>query len=306
MNGINALSGRGLRFLGVAAFLLGSRLTAAEPDAASASGLRVAAALDPQRGTLAMPGSGKAVGALLDDLHGGLRQKVLNLDSSSPTLLFPVLGKIPGWQSDVMLLNYQNTPQRIAFLFMELGANNASRAPLYYTLPANQFVYWHDFFPTGLGITGIGAIIVTGVDAFGNPDTAALLDGSARLYQTNSAGGTLSQLFPSVPLLDVPSGSRVTALGLRSDSHFRTNAGVVNPDGFAHTFTVSIVGPGVTTFQVTVLPYSMMQVPIPNGGTYGDIALQFTSDSGSWWSAYGASVDNVSGDSWSAHGALAN
>jgi hypothetical protein len=258
-----------------------------------------------QRGTLAQPWSGRSVGAILDNVHAGLREKVLNLDSASPDLLFPVLGKIPGWQSDVMLINYKSTPQRLVFLFLEQGKNNVNGVPLYYTVPANFMTYWHDFFATGLGLTGIGAIIVAGVDSVGNIDGTARLDGAARLYQTNTAGGTLSQLFPAVPLQDAPTGSRTSALGLRSDQRFRTNAGVVNPDSVAHAFTVSIVASGVTTFQIDVLPYSMMQVRVPNDGSYGDIALQFTSSSGTWWSSYGATVDNISGDSWSSHGALA-
>ena len=242
---------------------------------------------------------------MLDVVQVSLRQKVLNLDSASPDLLFPVLGKIPGWNSDVMLINNKTVPQRVFFLFLEQGKNNANGVPRDYTIPARFTVYWHDFFGTGLGITGIGSILVIGVDSGGNLDSTASLDGSARLYQTTPAGGTLSQMFPAVPLQDAPTGARTTALGLRSDQGFRTNAGVVNPDSVAHTFTVSIVAAGVSSFEISVPPYSMMQVRIPNDGSYGDIALQFTSDSGSWWSSYGASVDNISGDSWSAHGALA-
>jgi hypothetical protein len=258
-----------------------------------------------QRGTMALPADGPGVGALLENVHAGLRAKALNLDSASPDLLFPVLGKIPSWQSDVMLINYRSTPQRVVFLFLEQGKNNVNGVPLYYTVPASFMTYWHDFFATGLGLSGIGTIIVAGVDSLGNIDSNARLDGSARLYQTNTAGGTLSQLFPAVPLQDAPSGARTTALGLRSDPRFRTNAGVVNPDSVAHTFTVSIVAASVSSFQISVLPYSMMQVRIPNDGSYGDIALQFTSTSGTWWASYGACVDNISGDSWSSHGALA-
>ena len=258
-----------------------------------------------QQGTLALPHAGPRVGAILDGLHARLRQKALNLDSASLDLLFPVLGKIPGWQSDLMLINNKTVSQRVVILFLEQGKNNANAEVRGYTIPAQFMVYWHDFFGTGLGITGIGSVIIAGADNLGNLDSTASIDGSARLYQTTSAGGTLSQMFPAVPLQDAPSGARTTALGLRSDQNFRTNAGVVNPDSVAHTFTVSIVAAGVSSFQISVPPYSMMQVRIPNDGSYGDIALQFTSDSGSWWSSYGASVDNISGDSWSAHGALA-
>ena len=146
--------------------------------------------------------------------------------------------------------------------------------------------------------------MILAVDGGGNADSQALIDGSARLFQTDSLGGTLSQMFPSVPVHDAPAGTRTSALGLRSDAQFRTNAGVVNFDGVARTFTVNIVAASVSTFTIDVPPYSMMQVRIPNDGSFGDIVLQFTSNATNFWSAYGASVDNVSGDSWSAHAAL--
>ncbi len=255
-------------------------------------------------GTLALPDSGTSVGQFLDRPEG-FRQKALNLDSASSDLLFPVLGKIPGWRSDLMLINYKSAPQRLYIYFLEQGKDNRTAGPRTYTLPANFVTYWHDFFGTALSISGIGSIMIIAVDSGGSIDSTAKIDGSARLYQTDAAGGTLAQMFPGVPVQDVPAGARTTALGLRSDQNFRTNAGVVNLDSVARTFTVSIVGATVTSFQINVPAYSMMQVRIPGDGSYGDVALQFTSNSTTWWSSYGASVDNISGDSWSAHGALA-
>lgn len=257
-----------------------------------------------QPGTRASGGGGPRLGEALDRLRG-FRQKALNLDSAATDLIFPVLGKIPSWSSDLMLINYRATPQKMLIFFLELGQNNVNAAPWTYTLPANQMTYWHDFFGTGLQIDGIGSILFIPVDSQDDPDGNARIDGSARLYQTAGNGGTLAQLFPGVPIHDAPTGARTTATGLRSDSHFRTNAGVVNLDSIAHNFTVSIVAGTVSTFNISVPPYSMNQVRIPGDGSYGDIALQFTSDSGTWWSSYGACVDNISGDSWSSHGALA-
>ncbi len=271
----------------------------------SVSALAQQSSLGVEQGTSALAGGGASAGQAIDELRG-FREKALNLDSASPDLLFPILGKIPGWQSDLMLINYRSTPQDVRIFFMQQGQNNASANPYTYTLPANFMTYWHDFFGTGLGINnGLGSIMIVGVNSAGNPDANARLDGSARLFQTNSAGGTLSQMFPAVPVQDAPAGARTTALGLRSDQRFRTNAGVVNLDSVARTFTVSIVSSSVSSFTISVPPYSMMQVRIPNDGSYGDIALQFTTNSSTWWSSYGASVDNISGDSWSAHGALA-
>lgn len=292
------LNGRPLRLVVAATVLLGASLLAVAQERSAPSAANL------QRGTQAVAG-GRSVGAMLDEFRGSLRTKALIVDAASDNLLFPVLGKIPGWRSDVMVINYKSTAQRVAFLFLESGVNSGSRDALYYNLPANSPTYWHDFVGTALGINGLGSVVILGVDSQGNIDTSASLDGSARLYQTDSRGGSLSQMFPSVPLQDAPTGSRTTAIGLRSDPQYRTNAGMVNPDSVAHTFTVTILGSSVNSFQVNVLPYSMTQVRIPNDGTYGDLALQFTSNSGNWWSAYGATADNISGDSWSAHAALA-
>ena len=247
---------------------------------------------------------GRSLDRALDEARA-VRQKALIVDAATTDLVFPILGKIPGWKSDVMLINHRSVDQALHIFFMAQGQNNASAAPYTYTLPANRMVYWHDFFGTGLGINnGLGSIMILAVNSAGNADGQALIDGSARLFQTDDFGGTLSQMFPSVPLHDAPAGTRTTAVGLRSDFNFRTNAGVVNFDSVARTFTVNIVAAAVSTFTISVPPYSMMQVRLPNDGTYGDIALQFTSNTTNFWSAYGASVDNISGDSWSAHAAL--
>ena len=305
MHHVQEYSGRVSRIVAVSFCLWGAGLLAR----AQQSALSVPPAA--HRGGQAVASDGPTVGASLDALRGtlreaGPREKVLNLDSASDALIFPILGKIPNWSSDVVLINNRTTPQRVAFLFLQQGVNSGSSNPRYYTLPAQLFVFWHDFFGTGLGISGLGTIVVIGVDNAGNLDSSASIDGSARLYQTDAHGGTLSQMFPAVSFRDAPSGARTSAVGLRSDQQFRTNAGVVNPDAFDHTFTVAIASvAGVSHFNIAVPAYSMMQVALPNQGAYGDLVLQFTSDSGTFWSAYGASVDNISGDSWSSHAALA-
>ncbi len=212
-----------------------------------------ASSLGVEQGTRALPADGgRSIGQALDDLRG-FRRKALVLDAASTDLLFPILGKIPGWQSDLMLINHRSTPQQLAIYFVEQGKNNGSAAGRTYTLPANFMTYWHDFFGTALGINnGLGSIMIIGVNSSGDLDTEARIDGSARLFQTNAAGGTLSQMFPAVPVHDAPAGARTTALGLRSDQNFRANAGVVNFDTVARTFTVSIVGGTVSSFTISV------------------------------------------------------
>jgi len=91
-------------------------------------------------------------------------------------------------------------------------------------------------------------------------------------------------------------------LGLRHDSQYRTNVGIVNTDSVARTWTVGINGlHGSGSFTITVPAVSMKQVAVPNA-LYGDLVITLQSDGvGFWWSAYGASVDNITGDGWVAH-----
>ena len=278
------------RALILALVLLGGSLAAtAEGDRAD------------RRGGLLSPSTVRT-GQLFDARRARAREKALLLNASNSELLFPVLGKVPGWQSDLMLINHKSAPQPLFLVFLEQGKDNTEARTYTYTLPGKTFESWTDFFATGLDLTGIGSIIIFATDDLGDFDETARIDGSARLYQTDAAGGTLSQMFPALPFADAPPGMKTTALGLRSDERFRTNAGIVNLDGASHTFHVEIVGH--EAFDITALPYSMMQVRLPNDGTYGAVVLQFTTDSGDWWSSWAASVDNISGDSWSSHGGL--
>ena len=133
------------------------------------------------------------------------------------------------------------------------------------------------------------------------PPTFGLCPRLPRIWtpQPGSAG-SVSQGFPSVAFQDSLGSNAAYAQGLRHDTSFRTNAGVVNLDSVAHTWTVDANGTsGRTSFTITVPPLSMKQQVVPNGN-YSDLILGFsTNDTGFWWSAYGAAVDNVSGDSWS-------
>ena len=67
-------------------------------------------------------------------------------------------------------------------------------------------------------------------------------------------------------------------------------------------FAIAVVGlRSSTSFNVTVQPYSMEQVPLP-AGNYGDLYLRVSSGLNfNWWTAYGTSVDNTTGDGWVSH-----
>jgi len=240
----------------------------------------------------------------------GARRKVVTVDVAASAFLFPSAGSVQGaggtfFKSDGMIVNYRNSAQRISLGWIAQGVNNGSR-PLVYPAPLNARTPYtlEDFVTTSLHETGLGAVLVTGVLSSGNPDTNASLDAFSRIYTKQPGStGTVSLAFPPMNALDSFGNTFAYALGLRHDAGFRTNVGIVNLDGQAHTWTVTINGQrgALTDFTVTVDAYSMRQVPVP-AGDYGILLLALTPDvNGFWWSAYGATVDNVTGDGWVAH-----
>jgi len=242
--------------------------------------------------------------------EGSIRKKVVGLDSADSSFLFAAAGNVEGaggthFQSDVTLFNHRATSQRIAMAWLAQGVDNTQEPVQYMTLDANAPAILPDFVVATLGKSGLGAVLITGVDDAGDPDDAALIDGTSRIWtQQPGANGTVSQNFGSVSVVDSLGPDAAFALGNRHDDGYRTNVGVVNLDSVAHDWTVNVDGvTSDTSFPVSVPPMSMRQVALP-AGNYGDLVLSFTTeDFEFWWSAYGASVDNISGDSWSSHAA---
>jgi len=242
-----------------------------------------------------------------------LSRKALIVDGTSNAICFAAAGHILGannailWRTDAQLANYRSVAQKVAVGFLTAGVPNGSKVPQIITIPAMTVVFYRDFVGAQLHETGLGSILVIGVLSDNTtPDSNASIDGGSRIYTTNSAGGSLNQYFPSVPVADLFGGGRGVSMGLRSDTVFRTNVGVVNFDTAAsHTFTVRAIGAGVSnSTTITVPPLSMVQGPSP-AGNWGDIFLQIDGPAGNYnWSAYGSTLDGSTSDGWSVHAAL--
>lgn len=259
--------------------------------------------------------AGKPLGELLSQMKsrqagGGPRANIIAVDWADSSFLIPAAGNVAGsggthFRSDITIINYGTTQQRVAVGWMPAGSNNCASSTQIITLnPGWRF--YEDFVGNALGRTGLGALIFIGVDAAGNADDEAELDGFSRIWtrQANSTG-TSSQQFPPVALDDLFGSLEAYAIGLRHDSGFRTNAGVVNLDIASHTWDVEVWGSGMTspaTFSITAQPCSLQQAPIP-AGTYGPLLLAFQQRSPTSldWTAYGSSTDNVTGDGWIVH-----
>lgn len=259
--------------------------------------------------------AGKPLGELLAQMTAnggkGIRPNIIAVDWADSSFLIPAAGNVAGaggthFRSDITIINYGSVSQRVAVGWMPAGSNNCASATQIITLSPG-WRFYEDFVGSTLGKTGLGALVFIGVLANGNVDDNAELDGFSRIWtrQQNSTG-TSSQQFPPVALDDLVGSLDAFAIGLRHDSGFRTNAGVVNLDTAAHTWDVEVWGAGMSspaTFAITAQGCSLAQAPIP-AGTYGPLLLAFQqrSPAGQYWTAYGSSTDNVTGDGWIVHG----
>lgn len=251
------------------------------------------------------------VGDMADELarkSHGLRPKVIGLDTSDNVFIFPAAGSVQGaegtfFKSDVTIMNHRATDQRISVGWIAQGVNNSSRPLQHFNLTAGTPFALADFVTNALHESGLGAILVTGETSTDAVDQDATLDGFSRIYTRQPGStGTVSLSFPAISILDSIGPVAAYALGMRQDAAYRCNVGIVNLDSAAHTWTVTIIHAGTpTSFSVTVDGTSMRQVPLP-AGTYGDVLLTLTADASAiLWSAYAASVDNVTGDGWVSH-----
>ena len=245
---------------------------------------------------------GEMTARMRDQVHAS----VISVESSNTSFIIPIAGNAAGgngtfFKSDVSLANYRAAIQRIAVGWLQSGVDNTNAPLVFFQIGANQVVFVDDFVGTQLGKTGLGAVLVVGVDGSGNPDSSANLDGYSRIWTPQpGSSGTVSQNFPSVDVNDSLGSLTAYVLGLKQNSQYRSNVGIVNLDSAAHTWTVRSVVNGAAN-TVTVPANSVVQTGIAasSATAQGNVALSIaTSGSGFWWSAYGTSVDNVTGDGW--------
>lgn len=232
---------------------------------------------------------------------------------ATPTaqLLFAGSGSVQGangtfFHSDITVLNYRAVAQRVAFTWLPF--NQSAGAPTILTISAASGLISEDFVGTILGQSGLGALLITGVDSMGNFDPGAQLYASERVWTPQpGTNGTTSQSFPSVATSDI-NLIRASIVGQRIDARYRTNVGIVNLDTVERSFnviqTTDDPNAPTATSLVTVPARSMVQVPLPNLTSAAlQIAVQpLVEINPTLWVAYGSSVDNTTGDSWSSLG----
>jgi hypothetical protein len=230
----------------------------------------------------------------------------------APQILIPAAGAVQGangtfFRSDITIINYLPHDQVVEFRWLPNGVAGSTVPARQITIPASSGISSEDFVTTFVQQSGLGALLITGLNSTGNADTTARLYATSRIWsnQPGLSSGTVSQTFPALVPGNLNS-TRLSLIGLRRDDRYRLNAGIVNLDpNFPQTFQI-IVPLSTTsseTMTVTVPPLSMVQTPVTgtamtNLQVYVQNATASTTRSTAWV-AYGSSVDNVTGDSWS-------
>ena len=212
------------------------------------------------------------------------------------------------FRSDVSVLNWRNQSQDVDVAWLAQGQDGTDAPTFKISVPSTALDRTTGLinvpptipdFVGRLGLSGIGSLLLIGVDSNGNVDSQASIDTFSRIwtYQPGSQG-TVSQSLPSTALNDI-GGTLSAAAGLRQDSNYRTNVGIVNLDTQANDFTVGARGDRKSmSFSVHVPPLSMLQVPLP-AGEYGSVTAGFVSPrTGIRWVGYGSSVDQITGGGW--------
>jgi hypothetical protein len=230
--------------------------------------------------------------------------------TSSPQFLIPAAGAQQGiggtfFRSDVTILNYRAVDQRIRLQWLPQDATGVGVAAIETSIAASSGIASEDFVTNVMQKTGLGAILVTGIDANGAFDPAAQLVATSRIWTPEpGTTGTTSQSLPAISTNDIASGN-AAVLGARRDTRYRTNVGIVNISLSPQTYRVAVFGSfGTELRQIDVPAFSMVLFGVTGASstTPLQIQVQNISTGSTAFVAYASSIDNITGDAWTTLG----
>lgn len=233
---------------------------------------------------------------------------------AAPQVLIPAAGNVEGingtfFRSDITIVNLLNSDQNV--LLQWLPQPGGTRTANVITIRALSGIRSADFVHDYLGVTGLGAIIVSGVTQPivlqpPTPDPNARLFVSSRIWSPQpGTTGTTSQNLSTVPLSSVNTPA-AAIFGVGAADHstdYRVNVGIVNVDpNRTQTFVVSYSTTlDVPPANITVVlpPMTMQQVSAGTPANQQISIVNVTASGSNLWTAYGSTVNNVTGDAWS-------
>ena len=230
--------------------------------------------------------------------------------ASGPELLIPAAGSTPGangtfFKSDITLGNFADRAQAVRLTWLPQGVTATYSTTI--NLNARSFIRSDDFVHDYLGQSGLGAILVTGVNGFGLDPTASLYVASRIWSPQPGTTGTTSQSLPAILTSTIhTTDAALFALGgVGNGNGFRMNVGMVNLDPVNEQtlFIVFTQSPLPFAIPVKVPPMSMQQGSLGTTNFFNpEILITNGTDPATrsnLWVAYGSTIDNVTGDGWS-------
>jgi hypothetical protein len=227
--------------------------------------------------------------------------------TSSSRILIPIAGETPGafgthFRTDISLTNFRDTEQRVALRWLPADRSGADVPLRFITINGRSGISSNDFVGQVLGQSGLGGILIYGVDAQGQFDENAQLHATSRIWtpEPNVPNGTMSQAFPAI--VYEPAVSRIKwILGMRRSEQYRLNVGVVNPHATAMAFRVRVITAtgAVETRDLVLQPYSIHQEGMGGTSEPFQIIVESAETDVTAWQAWASSIDNVTGDAWS-------
>ena len=256
--------------------------------------------------------------SIFADASSAIRPTLVAPRSATYRLLIPAAGSVQGgngtfFKTDLTLTNFRDVDQKVALQWMPRAVSGNTFPPAFMTIPRLTSIVSEDFVGQELRQAGLGSILITAIRSDDTDDTAGLLHSTARIwtFQPGSAG-TVSQTFPTIAFPDITT-NRLTILGQRQDGRYRANVGVVNLDPEAiQNFEILVSNRTdlLAEMNIELPPMSMQQVALPASINSDFLRIKVIPRPANparmpFYTAYGASVDNVTGDSWSTLGFVA-
>lgn len=241
-------------------------------------------------------------------LRNGISASAVGDARSVRLLVFPAAGNVRGangefFRSDVTIANFSPTEdRRVVVLWLQNGVDTDTPPAVELTLDANTYHTFDDFVGTVLNKQNqLGSILILPVDDNGAPDFGGTaIDGFSRIWTNQpNATGTVAQPFEAVDPTSWYVFPTASIMGLKHDTQYRSNFGLVNVDDHPVTFTVDFLGETATAQRTITVPAGGMVHQAVPAGNYGKLVIEATvDDPEALWIVYGTSQDNITGDGW--------
>ena len=230
--------------------------------------------------------------------------------TSAPRIIIPIAGEAQGafgthFRTDISLTNFRDADQRVALRWLPADRSGADVPLRTITINARSGISSADFVGNVLGQTGLGGILIYGVDAQGQPDEDAQLHATSRIWtpEPNVPNGTMSQTFPAI-VHELAIWRVKWILGMRRSDQYRLNVGLVNPHSTSMPFRIRLItsGGALETRDVVLPPYSIHQEGMAGTAEPVQIILEVNDNNPPAlmaWQGWASSIDNVTGDAWS-------